>query len=73
MSWKWYALGLLCMATVTACTHPMDRALETRSAYHQQGIEYSGKISAGACDDLGQLIPGENSGVTLEANAAPTR
>ena len=72
MSVKWCALTLLCALTVTACTHPVDRAIQSNAAYHEKSFEYAGKISSGACDDVGQLIPSDHATV-FEASAAPSR
>jgi hypothetical protein len=75
MPWRFYALGLLCLLTVTACAQPAP----PRSAVRYEALT-NGKISAGACDDAGQFIPGDHSsyagvpaGVSLEASAAPSR
>ena len=76
MNWKTYALTILCLATVTACAHPVDQAIGARSQVRQETLEQSASISGGACDDVGQLIPGAslpNTGRTWEASAAPTR
>lgn len=76
MTWKFYALALLSMATITACAHPLDRVVSDRAALRQQQAEKTASIAGGACDDVGQLIPARDARtgqVTLEASAAPFR
>jgi hypothetical protein len=76
MPWKFYALTLLSLATVTACAHPLDRVVSDRAALRQEEAEKTATISGGACDDVGQFIPARdaNTGqMTLEASAAPFR
>lgn len=64
-------------ATLSACAQPVTSSFE---AARQQGLLVA-PISRGACDSLGQLIPGTDRSdvltlgtrpVTLEASAAPT-
>ena len=73
MRLKSCALAVLCFATVTACAHPMEQTFEARSATRLRSLESSGLISRGACDDVGQFIPGKSAALTAEASAAPTR
>lgn len=68
------AMSILCLATITACAHPVDSAFRARAEQRQQTYQFSGKISAGACDDAGQFIPsGDNTKIHASASAAPTR
>lgn len=69
MTIKCLLLMSLCALTVTACAHPVDQTIQSRSDFHQQSFESSAKISGGACDDVGQFIPGRTGTVTFEASA----
>jgi hypothetical protein len=76
MPWKFYALAVLSVATVTACAHPLEQAASSRAAYRQALAEKNATIAGGACDDVGQFIPNrdlETGHMTLEASAAPHR
>lgn len=76
MPWKCYGLLILAAATVTACAHPLERAASSRAAYRQELAEKHATISGGACDDVGQFIPGHDAQgdiMTMEASAAPHR
>lgn len=73
--WKSWMLGLLSVATVTGCAHPVDRVVENRAAARMQTLEAMPRISAGACDSVGQYIPGnaeEHARVSQSVSAAPS-
>ena len=73
MSIKCLLLACLSALTVTACAHPIDHAIQSRSDYHEKSFETSGvaKISGGACDDVGQFIPGSGGTMAFSASADP--
>ena len=74
MNFKWLAISSLCLATVTACADPMASITARRALARQQTLEATGKISSGACDDVGQLIAKQyRTGGIMEASAAPTQ
>jgi hypothetical protein len=76
MRLKFYALTILCLATITACAHPLDRAAGHNAATRQVLAEQRASISGGGCDDVGQFIPHRDPSLgnsTLEASAAPHR
>ena len=74
MSFKVWIIAGISVLTVTACTS--TGPVVTRSQTHLDSLEKHGRISAGACDDVGQMIPGAlgsgGSGM-MEASAAPSR
>ena len=74
--WKKLAIVAIGAAALNACAQPGTNRFE---AARQQGLLVA-PISRGACDSLGQLIPGTRGSevltlgtapVTLEASAAP--
>lgn len=74
ISFKWLGITLLSLATVTACATPPRTTLSPRAAVRQHSLETTASISSGACDDVGQFIPGQRVSITdlrLEASAAP--
>lgn len=76
MTRKVLLLSMLGLAVLAGCAHPLDRALEARDNAHRQTLVTNGKISSGACDDVGQFIARDRvTGLSLEqeASAAPTR
>ena len=81
MPWKKLLLTLVGAIAVTACAGSNAPALRDLAQAREEGL-VSTSISAGACDGVGQMIPGQFSAgpyslgrmesVSLEASAAPT-
>jgi len=71
MSIKCLLLAVLSALTVTACAHPIDNAIQSRSDFHEKSFESTARISSGACDDVGQFIPGSGGATTFSASADP--
>ena len=74
MKWKTLAIGFLSMLTITSCAHPVEHALRLQSERRAESLFQTGRISQGACDDVGQFIPSQLlRGGTLEASGSPVR
>jgi hypothetical protein len=73
MKWKTMAVGLLSLLTITSCAHPVERALQIQSQRRTESLYQMGRISQGACDDVGQFIPSQLHGGMLEASGSPIR
>jgi hypothetical protein len=71
MSIKCLLLASICALTVTACAHPIDHAIQSRADFHEKSFESSARIAGGACDDVGQFIPGSGGATTFTASADP--
>jgi hypothetical protein len=49
-------VGLLSLVALPSCMHPVDQVLHAQLELKQSKMEATGRISQGACDDIGQYI-----------------
>lgn len=67
---KIVALGILSLAVLPSCMHPVDRVLHARAEAREASFEARGDIARGACDDVGQYIAKNMQGQRLTLSSA---
>ncbi len=75
MNGKLLIVGIVCLAALPSCMHPVDQVLNANAEAKRQALLASGSVSQGACDDVGQYSSRNNDAaqrLTLASNAEPT-
>jgi hypothetical protein len=63
------ALAVISVVALPSCMHPVDQALNARAASRTAHLEESGRVSQGACDDVGQYAAKNVRGLTMRETA----
>jgi hypothetical protein len=63
------AVAVMSVIALPSCMHPVDQVLHARAASKAAQLEAQGRVSQGACDDVGQYAAKNGHGLTMDMTA----